>query len=905
MTARFDRLDLGLLALGLLGLVLFAALLPAQHPDGAASYGLGREQAVAAARGVLERQGYATDGLVPRARLTRASRLLDSLQHGLGRRETVRLLREDDALPAHYWRVEWRKSTRNGALFGSAGSLAFSVLLTEDGRPWELLNPQAVMPGAGVDRDVLRALLAADPEMGAALTASPDSALGALLHFDLSGASRLTDSVALAHADRERLYAAATTGRPQGLGEAAAAEIARQHLASTALSGYPLAVASVETLPERGRAAARVRFETTERVHGQRVAVASDVTAAGALLQLETTFNEEAEAEEITGGNVSVQLGPSGTARGAARWIGYIGLVLALLVVMFRRLSARALDARAALKDALLAGALAMAATMLAAPLFIAEMGVGWELMLFLGIGMLFSGAGIGLLVLVASSASDALTRAVWPEQIATLSLVRQGAWVNQPVGRALVRGAAVAGLLVGLATLLLVLFPDAALYVGGGDRSAFGAESSLSVFAISLAQRGWQALALVLAGFVGLGAMVRRWRPGLVVPGLAAGLAALGPGTVPLPAGSALVTWGAALAVGLVLALLYRRYDALTVLVGLVLAGVLWDTTEGWLVEASPAWLDAVLGGALLVGTAALGLAGVRSGRAGDALPRYVPDYVVEQRERGRLQRELEIAREVQRSFLPARMPDVPGLDLAAACIAAEEVGGDYYDVIPLSGRRLALVIGDVSGKGIQAAFFMTLAKGFLQSLARETESPAEVLRRANRLFFANAPRGTFVSLIYAVLDLDARTLTFARAGHNPVILRRSPERTTAFVQPPGLALGLAPRTVFDETIREETIALRPGDTLVFYTDGFSEAMDPAKRLYTDERLAAAVAAHSDAAATDLLQALVDDVARHAGPADQHDDMTMLVVRIGEDGATHHDGAARSLGAPISPAAR
>src|SRR5690606_14390692 len=151
-----------------------------------------------AAREALERQGYATDGLTPHARLARASRLLDSLQHDLGRREAVRLLRGDGVLPAHYWRVEWRKSPRSPSPLGPGGSLAFTVLLTEDGRLWELLNPQAVMPGAGVDRDVLRALLVADPAMGAMLTAPPDSALGALLYFDLSSASRLADAAALA-----------------------------------------------------------------------------------------------------------------------------------------------------------------------------------------------------------------------------------------------------------------------------------------------------------------------------------------------------------------------------------------------------------------------------------------------------------------------------------------------------------------------------------------------------------------------------------------------------------------------------------------------------------------------------------------------------------------------------------
>ena len=888
MTARFDRLDLGLFALGFLGLVLFGALLPAQHPDSAATYALGREQAVEEARDFLEGRGFATDDLVPKARLARVTRLLDSLQHDLGRAETVRLLKGAGAevFPAYHWEVVWRRpATKTSAFSGADGAeTVFEVGLTQTGRPWRLRNRGSVVPG--VDRVGLRALLRNAPDER--LAAAPDSSLRVLLHFDLSSASQLADSAALIRADRERLHTAVTTGLAQGLGEAAAAEIARHHLSATVLAGLPLAVASVEPLPERGRAAARVRFETSEAVHGQRVAAEADVTASGALIQLDVTYNPEIARPEsepdVAAGNVQVQFGSSEAGREAASWAGYIALVLVLLVVMFRRLSARALDARIALKDALVGAVLTMASVALAAPMFATDMGGGWELFIFLGIGMIFSGAGIGLLVFIVSAASDALARASAPERIATLSFVRQGAWVNEPVGRALVRGGAVAGVLVGLATGLFAMLPRGGMDMSGGQ-AVLGAEAALSVFAMAFAQRGWQALLLVFAAFVGLGALLRRWRPGAEVPGLALALGVIGPGVIGLPLGPWWVGWSATLAVGLALALLYRRYDALTVLVGLVLAGVLWDTAEGWLVAGSSAWLDAVLGGALLVGTAGLGFVGVRSGRAGDALPRYVPDYVVEQRERGRLQRELEIAREVQRSFLPARMPDVPGLDLAAACIAAEEVGGDYYDVIPLDGRRLALVIGDVSGKGIQAAFFMTLAKGFLQSLARETDSPAEVLRRANRLFFANAPRGTFVSLIYAVLDLDARTLTFARAGHNPVILRRSPDRAASFVQPPGLALGLTPRLIFDETIREETVTLKPGDTLVFYTDGFSEAMDPAKRLYTDERLADAVAAHPEANAADLLQALVDDVVRHAGPADQHDDMTMLVVRIGEDG--------------------
>jgi len=875
---RFDVWDAVLFALGVLGLALFVGLLPSQHPDGAASFALGREQAVEESRAFLEEQGYATEELVPLARLVRIPRLIDSLQTTLGRPGAVRALEEggDEVLPAYHWAVQWQRPEHKPT-FGppqgdAAGRIAYDVDLTQSGAVWQLRNPQALVPRDGVDRSVLRSFLGAEPETEEELGMPPDSVLSALLYFDLSSAAQFTDSLELFRADQERLQTAALTGQPQGLGEAAAAAIAQEHVAGTALADLPLVVTAVEALPERGRSAARVRLETSERVHGQNATVEADVTAAGALLALSTEFNAEAGEEAI-----QFQLGSDRGWRGALKWGGYILLTFLLLGVMFRRLSGRSLDAQAALKDAFLAGVMAMAGVGLSAPMFAVEAGYGWQLALFLAVGMLFSGAGLGLLVFVASASSDALARAAWPEKIETLTLARQQAWINQPVGRALLRGAAGAGLILGLVTLGMVLVPHGLMQV----EPFFLAESSFSVLGSAFAACVWYALLLVLAVFVGLGSILRKRGVTVVVPGLALTVAIVGFDAVELLTGTPWLTWGAPFALGLILALLYARYGALTLLVTVGLVGVLWDTSEGWIAAGSPAWIDAALGFALLAGTAVVGALGVRSARSGETLPHYEPDYVTEQRERGRLQRELEIAREVQRSFLPVEMPRMTGLDIAARCIAAEEVGGDYYDAIPLGPGRLALVIGDVSGKGIQASFFMTLAKGFLQTLAHETDSPAEVLRRANRLFVANAPRGTFISLIYGIFDFEARTFTFARAGHNPVILKRSPNQTADFVQPAGLAIGLTDRAVFNDTIQEETISLGSGDTLVLYTDGFSEAMNRAKTLYTDERIAERVAASNSSTASDLIDALVDDVQTHAAGADQHDDMTMVVVKV------------------------
>ena len=902
---RFDSVDYALFALGVLGLILFFWLLPGQHPDSAASYAFGSERAAEAAREFLEGQGYATEGLTPTARLRRQSALLDSLQTSQGRPAAIRLLEgeEDQQLPVYYWNVRWHREgvrTPFGRPENAGGPpsdwLAFEVDLTQRGEVWQFRNPSSVRPHGGVDRAMLRHLLGQEPEVQAMLMAPPDSVLGTLLYFDLSSATRPADSLALFASDWNRLREAARTGVPQGLGEAAATVIARRHLAATSLGAFPFDVKTVEALPERGREAARVRFETRQPIHGQRVSAEVDVTAAGALLDLRTRFNEKDPSAD--GGDMQLQIGPDRGARGLLKWLAYFVLLLVLLGVLFRRVSGRALDAQAALKDAVLAATLAAVALVLSTPTLAVESGYGWQLVIVIGLGTLFFAAGVGLLVFVASGASDALARAVWPEKISTLSLARQQAWVNQPVGSALLRGAALGGLVLGLTVVAMALLPQGILHV----EQMIGTEATFSITATALAQNVWYALLLVLAVHTGLGSILQRRWPWAFVPVLAVALALVGFDGVELIEGPTWILFGMPLVLGAGLAFAFKRYDALTLVAAVVVAGVLWDTAEGWLVAASPDFFDAAMAWGLLVGLVGVGVAGVRSDRSGERLPNYEPDYVAEQRERGRLQRELEIAREVQRSFLPARMPATPGLDIAARCLAAEEVGGDYYDVIPLDERRLALVIGDVSGKGIQAAFFMTLAKGFLQSLAHETGSPAEVLRRANRLFFANAPRGTFISLIYGVFDLDTRSFTFARAGHNPVILKRSPNQTADFVQPAGLAIGLTPRAVFDETIQEHTLDLGPGDTLVFYTDGFSEAMDRAKTLYTDERLAERVAdasAHTDAAA--LLQSLITDVLRHAGEAGQHDDMTMMVVKVA---ALASDAPASVPSAAASPTA-
>lgn len=258
-----------------------------------------------------------------------------------------------------------------------------------------------------------------------------------------------------------------------------------------------------------------------------------------------------------------------------------------------------------------------------------------------------------------------------------------------------------------------------------------------------------------------------------------------------------------------------------------------------------------------------------------------YVPSYIVRREERERMLREFEIARRVQFSFLPRQKPKLQGIDLASICIPAMEVGGDYYDFIELDDHRLGVVIGDVSGKGISAAFHMTLTKGFLKSQAKSGLSPREIMINLNELFYENVERGTFISMIYGIFDLPARTFTFARAGHNPLIIQKGLAENVDVLCPKGLALGLERGSVFDRIIEEYKIGVQSGDIFVFYTDGFSEAMNNRKEEFGEDRLRKLLQKKSLPSAEHFISHIKTEITNFVGTAPQHDDMTMLVVRI------------------------
>lgn len=242
---------------------------------------------------------------------------------------------------------------------------------------------------------------------------------------------------------------------------------------------------------------------------------------------------------------------------------------------------------------------------------------------------------------------------------------------------------------------------------------------------------------------------------------------------------------------------------------------------------------------------------------------------------ERRRLEKELAIARDIQRSFLPSQAPRIPGFDLAGTSIAHDQVGGDYYDFITVSETRLGLAIADVSGKGIPAALLMA---GFRMSLLAEIRNEfaiRAVMRKVNQLLHESTERDKFVTACYALLDWRNGVLTFANAGHNPPLLLRADGTAEALVEG-GVALGVLEDTRYEE----RPIALREGDILVMYTDGVSEAEDEHNEQFGPERIEQIVRANPGHSARELTQDIVAAVLDWAGERGPNDDVTLLVVR-------------------------
>jgi len=236
-----------------------------------------------------------------------------------------------------------------------------------------------------------------------------------------------------------------------------------------------------------------------------------------------------------------------------------------------------------------------------------------------------------------------------------------------------------------------------------------------------------------------------------------------------------------------------------------------------------------------------------------------------------------MEIAQEIQMTFLPELAPVIPGVEIAAINIPVMEIGGDLYDFIPVDASRWGFVIADVSGKGVSAALFMALSRTLIRASGECKPDPGIAVRNANRMIYENAKSSMFVMTFYAVLDAKAIRFSYVNAGHNSPVIFRGETAEPRYLGGRDIALGIVPEV----NIAPGVLALEHGDILVMYTDGVTEAFNTGDERFGEERLIDFVRKNRPLPVKDILSGLIAEVCSFVGSAPQSDDLTLVILQV------------------------
>ena len=243
---------------------------------------------------------------------------------------------------------------------------------------------------------------------------------------------------------------------------------------------------------------------------------------------------------------------------------------------------------------------------------------------------------------------------------------------------------------------------------------------------------------------------------------------------------------------------------------------------------------------------------------------------------EKARMEKELMMARTVQTSLLPPEMPRLPGWEFAARWEPAREVAGDFYDFIPSSDGKLSIVVGDVTDKGLPAALFMVFARNIVRETAGRSSAPGDVLTQRNRRICQESSQGLYITLIYASLQPETGEVAYANAGHNPGLHYQAETQTIALLMPTGMPLGIDDEAVY--TARD--LHLKPGDVLLLYTDGVTEAMNPAGEEFGLEQLKSVLQANGQKPAGEIIAEILRVVENFTGDGAMFDDTTLVIFK-------------------------
>ena len=245
---------------------------------------------------------------------------------------------------------------------------------------------------------------------------------------------------------------------------------------------------------------------------------------------------------------------------------------------------------------------------------------------------------------------------------------------------------------------------------------------------------------------------------------------------------------------------------------------------------------------------------------------------------ERQKIREELSLALKIQQGLLPKGAPSIPGLDVSGFSRPALQVGGDYYDFIEISPRRFLVVVADVSGKGMSAALYMSKVQGMVQLAAHMYRSPKDMLTHINRRIFDGIERRSFITMILALFDLEKKQVRICRAGHNRALIGSN--GSLEYLDAPGIGLGLERGPVFDRELREMVRPIKPDSVFLFYTDGVTETMNREGKEFGEDYMRRLVKDKRHLTAAEIQHHVLTAVEEFQGPAEQHDDLTMVVIR-------------------------
>jgi len=247
---------------------------------------------------------------------------------------------------------------------------------------------------------------------------------------------------------------------------------------------------------------------------------------------------------------------------------------------------------------------------------------------------------------------------------------------------------------------------------------------------------------------------------------------------------------------------------------------------------------------------------------------------------EKRRIDRDLDVARDIQRILLPNSAPAFEGFEIAGLNIPASRVSGDYYDYIPVDDERLGIAIADVSGKGVAASLIMAMCRSVLRSVASSSGSAAAVLQSLNRQLYPDIREDMFISMAYLIAHKSGNELVLARAGHDAPLLYRASDSSVTKINPPGMALGIDSGSVFNRVTGDCKVRLEAGDCLILYTDGVTEALDANGLEFGMSKLTEAIQASAADGAPGVLNRVTADLKAFVGNYPQNDDITLIAIR-------------------------